>query len=106
MTADFDEYWGAIGLDDEDLRRLQNTLLDNPKTGSVIPGGNGTRKMRYAIGSIGKRGGVRVIYLDVEKRMTIYLLIAYPKSVKADLTPQDKKAIGVLVNQLKECEPK
>jgi hypothetical protein len=106
MTADFGVYWNAIGLDDENLRHLQNILLDNPKTGSVIPGTNGTRKMRYAIGESGKRGGARVIYLDVEKRMTIYLLLAYPKSVKANLSPQDKKTIGILVKQLKECEPK
>lgn len=39
----------------------------------------------------GKRGGARVIYVDVELKETIYLVNVYSKDEKADLTPDEKK---------------
>jgi len=47
---------------DEDLAELQNTLMENPDAGDVIPGGAGLRKLRVALPGRGKRGGARVIY--------------------------------------------
>ena len=34
----FDEQWKALGLNDEHLKELQSTLLDNPKVSAVIQG--------------------------------------------------------------------
>ena len=34
----------------------------NPQLGAVIKGSGGIRKVRVAVGSRGKRGGVRVVY--------------------------------------------
>jgi hypothetical protein len=102
ITVEFDAYWKALGFGEEGLRNLQNTLIENPKAGNVIPGTGGARKIRNAVLGGGKRGGTRVIYLDVEKHMTVYLLLVYPKSAKDNLTSQDKKAIRILISQLKE----
>jgi len=51
-------------LDEEGLRRLQNELLLNPQTGSLIRKTKGLRKMRFADPSRnkGKRGGLKIIY--------------------------------------------
>ena len=61
----FTEKWKSLGLTDDDLRTLQNILLKNPKTGDVIIGTGGLRKIRIPMEDTGKRGGGRVIYIDI-----------------------------------------
>lgn len=36
--------WQELGLNDNDLRELQNVLLENPKAGAAIQGTGGMRK--------------------------------------------------------------
>jgi hypothetical protein len=42
---------------DEDLRALQNVLLETPDAGDLIRGGAGVRKLRWSAQGRGKRGG-------------------------------------------------
>lgn len=98
----FTAKWQALGLTDEDLRILENILLKNPKTGEVISGTGGLRKIRIPVESIGKRSGGRVIYVDIEIKECIYLLNVYTKNEKSDLTAQEKKMLKRLVEVLKE----
>jgi len=86
-TNVFEEDWKNAGLYDNDLRELERILLENPQAGNVIPHLSGGRKVRFAAGGRGKSGGVRVVYVDVVIREHIYLLLAYPKNVQTDLTP-------------------
>lgn len=62
----FKSRWEALGLNEEDLLRLQIELLADPKVGDVMQGTGGVRKMRFAFEHRGKSGGVRVIYVDFE----------------------------------------
>ena len=71
---------------DEDLRVLQNTLLENPLAGDLIPGGRGLRKLRVPLSGRGKRGGARIIYYCWVSKEQCYLVYAYAKNVAADLT--------------------
>lgn len=91
------EYWS-----DEDLRRLQNYLLVTPDAGDVIPGGSGLRKLRWAAQGRGKRGGARVIYYRHVSTERIYLIYAYVKSAKADLTREQIKALAQLMKDDKD----
>jgi len=102
-TAIFEEDWKDAGLNDDDLCELENILLVNPKAGDVIPGLSGGRKLRFAAGGRGKSGGVRVVYVDVVVREHIYLLLAYPKSVQTDLTPEQKRALNKIITTIKEA---
>ena len=45
-TSPFRKSWEMMGLNDDDLKGLENILLSNPQTGSVIQGTGGARKMR------------------------------------------------------------
>jgi hypothetical protein len=45
---EFDRLWQKMGLGDNELRQLQETLLENPKAGKVIRGTKGLRKIRIA----------------------------------------------------------
>ena len=53
-------------MNDADLIRLEEMLIQNPKLGEVIPGTGSARKMRFAFQGRGKRGSARVIYVDYE----------------------------------------
>lgn len=94
--------WKALGLTDIDLRRLQEELLANPKGGSAMQGTGGIRKMRFAFENRGKSGSVRVIYVDFEIHEKIYLLTAYPKSEKENLTKAERNELKKLVEILED----
>lgn len=102
----FKSRWEALGLNEEDLLRLQIELLADPKVGDVMQGTGGVRKMRFAFEHRGKSGGVRVIYVDFEVYEKIYLLTAYTKNEKDDLPKKErseiKQLIEVLEQQLKD----
>ena len=49
-------------LSNEERERLVIFIGQNPEAGDVVPEAGGVRKIRWAIGGQGKRGGVRVIY--------------------------------------------
>lgn len=102
----FRSRWKDMGLQDDDLKRLQEELLADPKIGAVMRGTGGVRKMRFAFEQRGKSGSIRVIYVDFEVYEKIYLITAYPKSEKDNLTDAErndiKQMIQVLEGQLKE----
>ncbi len=98
----FTKKWKELGLTDEDLRNLENVLLENPKTGDVIQGTGGLRKIRIPLESSGKRSGGRVIYIDIEVKETIYFINVYTKNEKDDLTEDEKKAFKTFIKILKE----
>ena len=98
--------WEKLGLNDTDLKRLQEELLADPKVGAVMKGTGGIRKMRFAFEDRGKSGSVRVIYIDFEVYEKIYLITAYPKNEKDNLTKSERnelrELVKVLENQLRD----
>lgn len=101
----FRKEWKAMGLDDDDLRRLQEELLADPKVGKVMRETGGVRKMRFAFEQQGKSGSVRVIYVDFEVHEKLYLLTAYPKMKRITYksgTQYAKQLVGILKQQLDE----
>jgi hypothetical protein len=84
-----DEYWG-----------LQNMLMENPERGEIIQGGGGIRKLRHAVQGRGKSGGIRVIYYWIKANDQIYMLVAYPKSKKDDLTDKETAVLRRYVKEL------
>ena len=56
----FRSRWKDMGLQDDDLKRLQEELLADPKIGAVMRGTGGVRKMRFAFEQRGKSGSIRV----------------------------------------------
>lgn len=75
-------------LEDDDYRALQHTLTANPEAGDIVPGGGGIRKIRFAVPGKGKRGGARIIYYWQKSKDRIFMLIAYVKSKKSNLTTE------------------
>lgn len=88
-------------LTDDEYRELQAFLVDSPKAGDAIPGGNGLRKLRWKSANAGKRGGYRVIYYHVALIQQIRMLLIYKKGRQDNLTPDQVKT---LVNLMKSWE--
>jgi len=45
----------------DEIDALEAAIVANPNAGDVIPGLGGIRKLRFAVGGKGKRGGGRAI---------------------------------------------
>lgn len=102
-VPNFTRKWKDLGLTDDILRALQKELLENPKAGDVIQGTGGLRKIRVPLENTGKRGGGRVLYIDLELKETIYFINVYTKNEQDDLTEEEKKAFKAIIQILKEA---
>jgi hypothetical protein len=76
-------------IDDEEQRTLEERLVHDPEAGPVMPGTGGVRKLRVAMPGRGRRGSARVIYYYRRSAQRIYLIVAYAKGRKDDLTPAE-----------------
>ena len=98
----FERAWKDMGLTEDDFSALEEMLLKNPKAGAVIEGSGGVRKLRFAIPGKGKSGGARVIYIDIVVDEVIYMLYAYPKSTKDNLTKAEVADFKKIADLLKQ----
>lgn len=101
MTPEFDKQWKAIGLTDNELKALQEELTIIPTKGDIIQGTGGLRKIRVAFDNRGKSGSARVCYVDFAAFEKIYLITAYTKNEKENLSKEERKSIKLLVEVLK-----
>lgn len=72
-------------LSDDEYSALQAALVANPEAGDVVRGSGGVRKLRWGLGSRGKRGGVRVIYYLRLRQGQIWMLTMYAKNEAATI---------------------
>ena len=81
---------------------MEASIVAAPKTAPVIRGTGGVRRLRWAASGRGKRGGIRTVYFYHARPDAIYLLTAYAKTDREDLTPADTKALSRLVSAIKK----
>jgi hypothetical protein len=55
------------------------------------------RKVRWALAGKGKRGGARVIYYHHSESLPVFLVAAYAKNEKANLSRAERNAMKRLV---------
>ncbi len=104
QTRGFSKDWDRLGFSDDDLRDLENQIMENPQRWPVTAGTGKLRKMRFAFHNRSKRDSVRVCYADFDVDYVTYLIIVYPKNEKDDLSDKEcndiKKLIDVLEAEL------
>jgi hypothetical protein len=66
----------------------------------LIPETGGIRKMRWVLPGRGKRGGARVVYYYHNDSLPVFLLAAYGKNEKADLSKAERNTMARLVPAL------
>lgn len=100
ILPEFDKNWKSMGLSDEDLSRLENLILQNPEAGALMQGTGGLRKLRFALDNRGKSGSARVCYVDFIIQETVFLITAYPKNEKENLSKAERNTIHKLIEAL------
>ena len=87
----------------ETLYAIQADLLEDPERWPVVKGTGGARKGRVADpqDARGKSGSFRYIYLYLEQRGRIFLLLLYGKNTQANLSNEQLKQVAAVVEKIK-----
>jgi hypothetical protein len=115
MSGDGDTVWFEFveskpfskqlrALSGEILINIQSDLVQNPERGVMVKGTHGVRKARVAepASSRGKSGSYRYLYLYLEHAGRIHLLYLFSKGEQADLSPEQKRIIGALSQEIRK----
>jgi mRNA-degrading endonuclease RelE of RelBE toxin-antitoxin system len=86
------------------LRRIEEEIMKNPETGAIVAGTGGVRKLRIEDLELskGKRGGYRVLYLDLPDCEETFLITFYGKDEADNLSAEGKRLISKIVANIKE----
>ena len=88
-------------LAEEENAEFINYISRHPDSGAIIAGTGGVRKVRWRKQGKGQSGGVRIIYYYYSSDLPLYLILAYGKSARENLTPREKRRMKVLAAVLK-----
>lgn len=87
-------------LNENQRAAVVDLVSANPLAGDLMPQTGGVRKLRIGLTGRGKSGGARVIYFYHNDSIPIFLLTAYPKSVKDNLSAEDCNELRKLTKKL------
>ena len=100
FTGNVKSYFGS----DETYAEFQSEMVEQPDKGPVITGASPLRKLRWGEKrrGMGKRGGLRVIYIHIPDLRVLFMLDVYGKDEADDLTSGEKKELQTFAKQLIE----
>lgn len=90
----------AAGISDAERAAIVDLLAGDPQAGDVMEGTGGCRKFRVARPGQGKRGGYRVITAFGGGDVPVFLLAAFGKNEKANLSKAERNALAALTKTL------
>jgi hypothetical protein len=79
---------------------IVSTIAADPQCGDLIQGTGGFRKVRVRRGGIGKRGGARVVYILRNENFPVFLIAAYAKNEKANLSKKERNDLARLADEI------
>jgi hypothetical protein len=92
----------AAGMMNEVERSaLVDMIASDPQTGDLMQGTGGLRKVRVPLRGRGKRGGGRVITFFHDVQMPVFLVAAYAKNDRTDLTQKQRQAAKALTDAIR-----
>lgn len=83
-----------------ELERIVSLVAADPDCGEVMPGTGGFRKVRVARGGMGKRGGARVVYIVRSEAFPIFLVAAYAKNEKDNLSKKERNELAKRADEI------
>jgi len=89
-----------MGIDEAGMTEIEAEIVGNP-THPMIRGLKGARKARIRRAGTGKRGGGRVIYYVALGTDSFYMMAAYPKSERDDLSIEQRRRILAALESIK-----
>ncbi|NTW84465.1 MAG: type II toxin-antitoxin system RelE/ParE family toxin [Chlorobiaceae bacterium] len=75
-------------------------LATNPTAGVLLQGTGGVRKIRWATGNKGKSGSTRIVYFYHNTAIPLFLLTAFSKSERENLTKAERNELAGLTELL------
>jgi len=84
----------------EERDQIVGFVAANPECGEVMQGTGGYRKVRVARSGMGKRGGARVIYILRSEAFPVFLITAYAKNEKENLTKQERNLLAKRADEI------
>jgi hypothetical protein len=84
----------------EERAAIVDMVAADPTCGVVVPEGGGIRKVRFGFGGRGKSGGARIIYLFGGIDVPVFLLAAFAKNEKPDVSAKERIALGKAVSAM------
>jgi len=87
-------------MSNEENDGLLYFLSANPRAGVLLQGTGGVRKLRWATGNKGKSGSTRIIYFYHNQEVPLFLLTAFGKGERDNLTKAEKNELAGLTKLL------
>ncbi|MBT8421334.1 MAG: type II toxin-antitoxin system RelE/ParE family toxin [Gammaproteobacteria bacterium] len=87
-------------LTDTEKQSLIDYLAAHPRSGVIMQGTGGVRKLRWASSGKGKSRGARVIYYYHNESVPLFLLTVFGKSEKDNLSKAERNELGALTKLL------
>lgn len=88
-------------LGDEEKSGIINMLARRPKSGVLLTGTGGIRKLRWVRPGTGKSSGVRVIYYYHNQGMPLFLLTLFAKGERSNLSRSERNELAQLAQVLR-----
>jgi hypothetical protein len=90
----------VAGMIEEEINGLIVKLAADPAAGVAISGSGGCRKVRVAGRGKGKSGGYRVITFYSGPEIPVFLLAAFSKGERADLSQKERTTLAALTKRI------
>lgn len=84
----------------EERERIVSMVAADPECGDVMRGTGGFRKVRVGREGMGKRGGARVISIYRNESFPVFLVMAYSKNEKENLTGAERNALAKRADEI------
>jgi mRNA-degrading endonuclease RelE of RelBE toxin-antitoxin system len=101
-TPDYLSDAKALGLTDEERKKITDYIAEHPDAGDEIKGTGGARKIRFAGRGKGKSGGYRVITFYSGEDIPVFLLNIISKGERTDLTQAERNELKQILRTLVE----
>lgn len=79
---------------------IVSTIAADLECGDLIQGTGGFRKVRVSRSGMGKRGGARVVYILRNASFPVFLVTAYAKNEKDNLTKKERNDLARLAGEI------
>jgi len=96
FTKDAERIWS-----EDERAEFTDYIARYPEVGAIVQGTGGVRKVRWAAKGKGKRGGARVIYFFYTPENPLYLVAAYAKGERENITEADRKHYAAMSAYIK-----
>jgi hypothetical protein len=91
----------AMGFDEAAMQAVEAMIVAAPDAHPMIKGLRGARKARFARPGTGQSGGGRTIYYIAVSAERLFMMTAYAKNERDDISAEQRKAILRVIEGIK-----